>query len=82
MFNSGAAARAVLRLFAALLFAAFPAIAAAQEAPVEPPDGGLPSIVAVQVSTTPQRARLILDLTAPTEFATVSLDAPIGSQWT
>lgn len=36
----------------------------------------LPEIVDARVTTTPQRARLILDLSGPTEFAIASLDAP------
>ena len=35
-----------------------------------------PSVLDVRVSTTPQRARLILDLSGKTEFALVSLDRP------
>ena len=36
----------------------------------------LPSVLDVRVSTTPQRARLILDLSGKTEFALVSLTGP------
>ena len=36
----------------------------------------LPEILDARVTTTPQRARLILDLSGPTEFAIASLDAP------
>jgi len=35
-----------------------------------------PEVIDARVSTTPQRARLILDLSGPTEFAIASLDAP------
>ncbi len=53
------------------LLVVFPALAQAQ--PVAPPS---PNIVAARVTTTPDRARLILDLTAPTQFAIVSLSEP------
>ncbi len=81
MFNFGAAAGARLRLILAVLLMILPAAALAQEAaaPDDVPaaaDSGLPSILAVRVTTTTQRARLILDLTGKTEFATVSLDQP------
>lgn len=36
----------------------------------------VPEVVAARVTTTPERARLILDLTAPTKFAILSLDDP------
>lgn len=36
----------------------------------------LPEIIDARVTTTEQRARLILDLSGPTEFAIASLDAP------
>ena len=36
----------------------------------------LPRVIDARVSTTPERARLVLDLTAPTAFAIVSLDEP------
>ncbi len=35
-----------------------------------------PEVIDARVTTTPQRARLILDLSGPTEFAIASLDAP------
>jgi N-acetylmuramoyl-L-alanine amidase len=76
VFNSGAAAGALLRLILSLLLALVPLTAFAQDAAAPAVDGGLPSIIAVRVTTTPQRARLILDLTGKTEFATVSLDQP------
>jgi len=43
----------------------------------EPPANPLPEVLDARVSTTPQRARLVLDLAAPTQFAIVSLDNPI-----
>ena len=36
----------------------------------------LPDVIAARLSTTPERARLVLDLSATTEFAVVSLDDP------
>lgn len=39
-------------------------------------DATLPEMIDARVTTTEQRARLILDLSAPTEFAIASLDAP------
>ncbi|MDO8358897.1 MAG: N-acetylmuramoyl-L-alanine amidase [Devosia sp.] len=36
----------------------------------------LPDVIAARLSTTPERARLVLDLSATTEFAIVSLDDP------
>ncbi|MCF1742731.1 N-acetylmuramoyl-L-alanine amidase [Paradevosia shaoguanensis] len=42
----------------------------------EPPANPLPEVLDARVSTTPQRARLVLDLAAPTQFAIVSLDNP------
>ena len=35
-----------------------------------------PNVIDARVSTTPERARLIIDLSGPTEFAIVSLDGP------
>ncbi len=35
-----------------------------------------PDVIDARVSTTPERARLIIDLSGPTEFAIVSLDGP------
>jgi N-acetylmuramoyl-L-alanine amidase len=42
----------------------------------EETSNALPEVLAARVSTTPERARLILDLAAPTKFAIASLDAP------
>lgn len=39
-------------------------------------DALLPEVIDARVTTTDQRARLILDLSGPTEFAIASLDAP------
>jgi N-acetylmuramoyl-L-alanine amidase len=39
-------------------------------------DGGLPSVLDVRVSSTDQRARVVLDLTGKTAFAIASLDQP------
>ncbi|MEO8882566.1 MAG: N-acetylmuramoyl-L-alanine amidase [Devosia sp.] len=54
------------------LFALAPTRADDQQAPVP----ALPDIVAARVTTTPERARLIVDLTNPTKFAIVSLVSP------
>ncbi len=73
VFNALASARAKragLRMLAGVALLAMGLGAAiAQDA--------LPDILAARVSTTPQRARLILDLSAPTEFAMVSLADPM-----
>jgi N-acetylmuramoyl-L-alanine amidase len=55
------------------LFALFPLVFAAGEAMAQE---SLPEVVAARVSTTPERARLILDLSGTTEFAMVSLAEP------
>lgn len=39
-------------------------------------NAALPEVIDARVTTTEQRARLILDLSGPTEFAIASLDAP------
>lgn len=57
----------------ALAFAMISAIARAQDATPLP---ALPNVMDVRVSDTPERARLIIDLAAKTEFAMVSLDGP------
>jgi N-acetylmuramoyl-L-alanine amidase len=53
---------------------------AAQTTPaVDDPRGGistLPEVLDARVTATPERARLILDLSGPTEFAIVSLSGP------
>ncbi len=53
----------------AVLLAAWP-VAAQEDEPA------LPSVIDIRVSTTPQRARLILDLSGTTEFAIASLTGP------
>lgn len=71
MFNSAVRAGLLWILAAcSLLFAA--AAAVAQETPA----ATLPSVIDVRVSTTPNRARLILDLSGKTEFALASLTGP------
>lgn len=72
MFNFVAAA---LRLASLVLFILVqPAAAMAQSGPQ--PEGGLPSVLDVRVTTTDQRARVVLDLTGKTVFAIASLDQP------
>jgi N-acetylmuramoyl-L-alanine amidase len=72
LFNSLVSARIVrgaLAVFFALFSVAFAtAPAASQDA--------LPDVSAARVSTTPERARLILDLSAVTEFAIASVAGP------
>ena len=71
--NSTRRAGGFLRLF--LVLAAIPTgLAAWAQEPVDPTV--LPQVLDARVSTTVERARLILDLSAPTEFAIASLDAP------
>jgi len=50
----------------------------AQEAavPAAPAPVGLPNVMDVRVTVTPERARLVIDLAAKTEFALVSLSGP------
>ena len=63
---------AALFLVAVLtLFVAIPALAQGLESVEDYPD-----VVDARVTTTPERARLIIDLDGPTEFAIVSLDEP------
>lgn len=72
----------VLSLLVALLGAAvLSAMPQAQDsAPVAPPTAAapvaLPNVMDVRVSATPERARLVIDLAAKTEFALVSLSEP------
>lgn len=70
MFNF--AVRAVL----APLLAVFVFVLAAGAQETVPATPELPTVLDVRVSTTPQRARLILDLTGKTEFALASLTGP------
>ncbi|MDP1730608.1 MAG: N-acetylmuramoyl-L-alanine amidase [Devosia sp.] len=52
-------------------------LAAPQPASAQPESmAALPEVIDARVTTTPQRARLILDLSGPTEFAIASLDKP------
>jgi len=62
---------AVMLAMALALFAAMPAFAQAIESIEDYPD-----VVDARVTTTAERARLIIDLDGPTEFAIVSLDGP------
>ena len=54
--------------------AAPPAISAPKASPVQPAPPAV--VVAARVTNTPERARLIIDLSAPTQFAIVSLGDP------
>lgn len=71
MFNWHAAA---MRVGGALLACAL--AAASAPAQDEAPDAGLPSVLDVRVTTTDQRARLVLDLTGKSAFAIATLDQP------
>ena len=78
MFNfafrarTGTLVATLVMLLAVVTAACLPAVAVSQEAP----GGDLPAVLDVRVSTTPQRARLILDLSGKTEFALASLTGP------
>lgn len=61
---------AILLVLLASLFAAYPAFAQLESI------DDYPDVIDARVSATPQRARLIIDLSGPTEFAIVSLDKP------
>jgi N-acetylmuramoyl-L-alanine amidase len=67
--GSARAARGLFRLLLALSLAVLPAGAAVAQA-------ALPQVLAARVSTTPERGRLVLDLTATTQFAVATLDNP------
>ncbi len=54
----------------------FPTTSLAQDAPAAAPAEALPNVMDVRVSATPERARLVIDLAAKTEFALVSLSEP------
>lgn len=70
--------RVISALVAFLLFvsAGGAALAQAEAAATAGATAPLPSVLDVRVSTTADRARLVLDLGARTEFALVSLDEP------
>ena len=61
-----------------VLMAGFFSLSLAQEeaAPAPPPALGLPNVIDLRVSATPERARLVIDLAGRTEFALVSLAEP------
>ncbi len=61
---------AIVLVLLASLFAAHPAFAQLES--IE----DYPDVIDARVTATPQRARLIIDLSGPTEFAIVSLDKP------
>ncbi|KKB10342.1 hypothetical protein VE26_07125 [Devosia chinhatensis] len=50
-----------------------PGLASAQDAAILPP---LPNVIDARITATPERARLVIDLAARTEFSFVSLDDP------
>jgi N-acetylmuramoyl-L-alanine amidase len=65
------------RIAALLLLLALAAVAAVTAARAEAESAGeLPQVIDGRLTTTPERARLVLDLTDATEFAVVSLDGP------
>lgn len=66
----GTIAALMLLLLSAVLASLWPALAQAQSAAT------LPQLSDARLTTTPERARLVLDLTDTTEFAVVSLDDP------
>ncbi len=71
MFNSEVSARAGRGAAAALIALLMLALGTIAAAAVD-----LPTVLAARVSTTPERARLVMDLSAATQFAIVSLDDP------
>jgi N-acetylmuramoyl-L-alanine amidase len=72
LFNAELSARA-RRGSLAIALALLAVLAAASGALAQ---DALPSVLAARVSTTPQRARLVLDLSASTDFALASLAGP------
>ena len=64
----------VIRGTLVLFFALFSLAWSAGSAPAQEEE--LPEVQAARVSTTPERARLILDLSAVTEFAVASIADP------
>lgn len=82
MFKSPIHLLSLRPLLVAVLFVLTPVSTFAQEeaappsAQEEASPAALPSVNDVRVSATPDRARLVIDLTETTEFALVSLDGP------
>jgi N-acetylmuramoyl-L-alanine amidase len=76
MGNSSLVFNLACRHGLARLVLAVALILAAGLSAAQTPAPELPSVIDVRVSTTPQRARLILDLSGKTEFAIVSLTGP------
>jgi N-acetylmuramoyl-L-alanine amidase len=79
--RSGGLTGGFLRSLVVLLFSAMTisSVLAQAESAVEDPRGGvstLPEVLDARVTATPERARLILDLSGPTQFAIVSLANP------
>ena len=68
MFTTDASARTIRGALVAVFALFCASLAVAQES--------LPDVLAARVSTTPERARLIVDLSATTEFALASLVEP------
>lgn len=66
----GSVIKRLVFIFIWLLAAIFPVAAQEQAA-------ALPEIVGVRASTTPERARLVVDVSAPTQFALASLADPM-----
>jgi N-acetylmuramoyl-L-alanine amidase len=73
--SESSAFNALLRVAGALVVAAF-LLAAPFAAAEQPAAPAAPAAIAARVTTTPERARLIIDLSAPTPFAVVSLGGP------
>ena len=73
MFNSAVRAGLALLLLLVALVQGIGSVAAQDAAPAT---AEFPTVIDVRVSTTPQRARLILDLSGRTEFALASLTGP------
>lgn len=82
MFNSGGSGgftAGLLRMLLALALGMLIGSAAMAQAADDDPRGGvstLPEVLDARVTATPERARLIIDLSGPTEFAIVSLAGP------
>lgn len=77
MFKSIGFAGGFGRIAALLLLLALAAVAAVTAARAQAESAGeLPQVIDGRLTTTPERARLVLDLTDATEFAVVSLDGP------